>query len=41
MKVRKDWDLGKPGLRESWDRGDKNEFWPYGRSLREVFKKSA
>jgi peroxiredoxin len=41
MKVRKDWDLGKPGLREGWDRGDKTEFWPYGRSLREVFKKSA
>jgi peroxiredoxin len=41
MKVRKDWDLGKPGLREAWDRGDKSEFWPYGRSLREVFKKSA
>jgi peroxiredoxin len=41
MKVRKDWDLGKPGLREAWDRGDKREFWPYGRSLREVFKKSA
>ena len=41
MKIRKDWDLGKPGLREAWDRGDKSEFWPYGRSLREVFKKSA
>jgi len=37
MKIRSDWDLGKPGLREAWDRGDKSAFWPYGRSMREVF----
>jgi hypothetical protein len=41
MKARPDWDLGKPGLREAWDRGEKAAFWPYGRSMREVFKKSA
>jgi peroxiredoxin len=41
MKIRSDWDLGKPGLREAWDRGDKSAFWPYGRSMREVFAKSA
>jgi hypothetical protein len=41
MKVRADWDLGKPGLREAWDLGDKSSFWPYGRSLKEVFAKSA
>jgi peroxiredoxin len=41
MKIRSDWDLGTPGLRESWDHGDKSGFWPYGRSLREVLAKSA
>ncbi len=41
MKIRKDWDLGKPGLREAWEKGDKSEFWPYGKSLREVLAKSA
>jgi peroxiredoxin len=41
MKIRSDWDLGKTGLREAWDRGDKSAFWPYGRSMREVFAKSA
>jgi peroxiredoxin len=40
-KVRVDWDLGKPGLREMWERGDRNSFWPYGKSLKEVFAKSA
>jgi peroxiredoxin len=40
-KARPDWDLGKPGLREAWDRAEKAAFWPYGRSMREVFKKSA
>jgi peroxiredoxin len=41
MKIRSDWDLGKPGLREAWDRGDKSAFWPYGRSIKEVLAKSA
>jgi peroxiredoxin len=36
-KVRPDWDLGTPGLREAWESGDKAGFWPYGRSLKEVF----
>ncbi len=41
MKIRSDWDLGKPGLRESWESGDKSAFWPYGRSMKEVLAKSA
>jgi peroxiredoxin len=41
MKIRLDWDLGKPGMRESWERGDKSAFWPYGRSMKEVLAKSA
>jgi peroxiredoxin len=35
-RVRSDWDLGAPGLRERWEAGDRAAFWPYGRSLREV-----
>ena len=41
MKIRTDWDLSKPGLREAWDRGDKSAFWPYGRSMKDIFAKSA
>jgi hypothetical protein len=28
-KIRPDWDLDAPGLREAWDAGDKSDFWPY------------
>jgi peroxiredoxin len=41
MKIRPDWDLGRPGLREAWERGDKSRFWPYGKTMREVLAKSA
>lgn len=41
MKIRSDWDLGKPGLREAWSRGDKSAFWPYGKSMKDVLAKSA
>ena len=34
--VRSDWDLGAPGLRELWDAGARDDFWPYGLSMREV-----
>jgi peroxiredoxin len=36
-RIRPDWDLSKPGLREKWDAGDRDGFFPYGLSLREVF----
>ena len=29
--------VGKPGLREKWESGQRDDFWPYGRSMREVF----
>ena len=35
-RVRADWDLSASGLRERWEAGDRREFWPYGRSMREV-----
>ena len=36
-EIRPDWDLSAPGLREKWEAGERGEFWPYGRSMREVF----
>ncbi len=34
--IRPDWDLAAPGLREAWDAGARDRFWPYGRSTREL-----
>jgi peroxiredoxin len=28
-KIRPDWDLSAPGLREAWEAGEKSRFWPY------------
>jgi peroxiredoxin len=36
-KVRPDWDISAPAQREAWERGDKTAFWPYGKTLRQVF----
>ncbi len=36
-RIRPDWDLTAPGLRQDWERGEKQKFWPYGKSLKEVF----
>jgi peroxiredoxin len=36
-RIRPDWDLSDPKLRAAWKAGDKSAFWPYGKSLREVF----
>ena len=36
-RIRSDWDLSDPQLRSAWKAGDKSRFWPYGKSLREVF----
>lgn len=29
QRIRPDWDLGAPGLREAWDAGDRARFYPY------------
>jgi peroxiredoxin len=34
--TRPDWDLTATGLREKWDAKSRDDFWPYGRSIREV-----
>lgn len=39
-QIRADWDLGAPGLRDKWERGERDEFWPYGKSMREVLAAS-
>jgi len=41
QKIRPDWDLAAPGLREAWQRGDKSRFWPYNRSLKEVLAEAS
>ena len=28
-RIRPDWDLGTPGLREAWEAGDRSRFYPY------------
>jgi peroxiredoxin len=35
-QIRPDWDLSAPGLRQQWESGQRDDFWPYGRSMREV-----
>jgi peroxiredoxin len=37
LKVRPDWDLSAPGLRERWDAGDQDGFYPYGKTHAQVF----
>jgi hypothetical protein len=36
-RIRPDWDLSTADLREAWQRGEREEFFPYGLSLEEVF----
>ena len=35
-RIRPDWDLGAAGLRVAWLQGERDQFSPYGRSMREV-----
>jgi len=36
-KVRPDWDLSVTGLRDRWDAGDRDDFYPYGKTHAQVF----
>jgi peroxiredoxin len=36
-KIRPDWDLSAPGLRERYEAGDTAEFYPYGKTHAEIF----
>ena len=35
-KIRPDWNISDPDLREAWDRGERVRFFPYGASRREL-----
>jgi peroxiredoxin len=37
-KSRPDWDLSNPDLKISWHRGDKTQFYPYGKSMKQVWE---
>ena len=39
QKCRPDWDITKPELRAAWERGEKTQFFPYGKKFFEVFAK--
>ena len=36
-KCRADWDISIPELKAAWQRGEKNRFYPYGKSYAQVF----
>jgi peroxiredoxin len=36
-KCRRDWDIGDPELKAAWERGEKNRFYPYGKTYAQVF----
>ena len=35
-RIRPDWKIDTPQMREKWGRGEKKAFFPYGKSLRQV-----
>lgn len=37
QKCRPDWDITRPELREAWNRGEKDRFFPYGKTYRQIF----
>src|SRR5580765_5901003 len=36
-KCRPDWDITRPEMKAAWARGEKDRFYPYGKSLAKVF----
>jgi peroxiredoxin len=37
-KCRPDWDITSPEMKAAWNRGEKDRFYPYGKSYVEVFR---
>jgi hypothetical protein len=37
-KCRPDWDITAPGFKASWDRGERDRFFPYGKTYGQVFQ---
>ncbi len=40
-QARPDWKIDTPEMRQKWDSGDKDDFYPYGASWQEVFVRMA
>ena len=38
-KCRPDWDITSPELKAAWKGGEKDRFYPYGKTYAEVFEK--
>jgi len=38
QQCRPDWDLTRPEVREAWARGEKDRFYPYGKTYAQVFR---
>ena len=36
-KCRPDWDISSPEMRAAWERGEKNRFFPYGKTYAQLF----
>ena len=36
-QIRRDWDITDPQLRVAWERSERTRFFPYGKSLHDVF----
>jgi len=36
-KCRPDWDITNPEMKAAWERGEKNRFYPYGKSYAKIF----
>jgi hypothetical protein len=36
QKIRPDWNIDTPDMRERWNAGQRQCFWPYGKSLRQA-----
>lgn len=41
QRIRPDWDLSVPELRAAWERGEKDRFFPYGKTRKAVIAESA
>ena len=37
-KCRPDWDIGRPELKAAWERGERDRFYPYGKTHGQVFR---
>jgi peroxiredoxin len=41
QRIRPDWQIDTPDMRAKWDRGERHDFYPYGKSWRDVFVRMA